>query len=112
MYALMRGRGTPIGTAHFWSLSVEEQFYVTWPLIVWACKPRGLFRVIGLVAVGGLAFRLGLVVHDPGNARATFFLTPGRLDGLIARAALALGARMAGCLARVKEPAPPVRGAS
>jgi len=112
LYALTRGRGTPLGTAHFWSLSVEEQFYVTWPLIVWACKPRGLFRVIGLVAVGGLAFRLGLVLHDPGNARATFFLTPGRLDGLMTGAALAMVARMPGGLARFKDLAPRVLGAS
>ena len=103
-----RVRGTPLGTAHFWSLSVEEQFYLTWPLIVWACKPRSLFRVAALAAAGGLCFRLALVLRDPGNARAAFFLTPGRLDGLMMGAALAVVARMPGGLARAAGWAPRV----
>ena len=106
--ALTRVRGTPLGTAHFWSLSVEEQFYLTWPLVVWACKPRGLFRVAALAAIGGLGFRLALVLWDPSNARAAFFLTPGRLDGLMIGAALAVLARMPGGLARVGALAPRV----
>jgi len=106
--ALTRVRGTPLGTAHFWSLSVEEQFYLTWPFFVWACQPRSLFRVAALAAAGGLCFRLALVLHDPGNARAAFFLTPGRLDGLMTGAALAVVARMPGGLARVAALAPRV----
>src|SRR2546426_3790254 len=58
--ALTHGRGTPLGTAHFWSLSIEEQFYLIWPLIVWACKPRALLRLVALALVAGLAFRSGL----------------------------------------------------
>jgi len=105
--ALTQGRGTPLSTLHFWSLSVEEQFYLIWPLIVWACKPRSLLRVIGLIVIGGLAFRLGVVLHDPANPYGPLLLTPGRLDGLMTGAALAAVARMPGGLVRLRAWAPP-----
>src|SRR5207245_463562 len=63
------GSGTPLYTSHLWSLSIEEQFYLIWPLIVWACRPRTLLRVAAFAVIAGLAFRLGLVLHDPLTAR-------------------------------------------
>jgi peptidoglycan/LPS O-acetylase OafA/YrhL len=39
LYPVWHGAWPPIG-AHFWSLSVEEQFYLFWPLIVLAFPPR------------------------------------------------------------------------
>jgi len=111
LYAFTRGEGTPLNTGHFWSLSIEEQFYLVWPLVVWACAPRRLLRVIALTVIGGLAFRLALVLHDPGNARAVYFFTPGRLDGLMTGAALAAAARMPGGLARLEAWAPRALGA-
>ena len=30
------------GFAHFWSLAVEEQFYLIWPLVIWALHRRAL----------------------------------------------------------------------
>jgi len=111
LYAFTRGEGTPLNTGHFWSLSIEEQFYLIWPLVVWACTPRRLLRVIALTMIGGLAFRLALVLHDPGNARAVYFLTPGRLDTLMTGAALAVVARMPGGLARLEGLAPRAIGA-
>jgi len=30
---------------HFWSLCVEEHFYLVWPVIVGACSPRWLLRI-------------------------------------------------------------------
>lgn len=100
-------------TGHFWSLSVEEQFYLVWPLIVWICSPRTLLRVAALAMVGGLAFRLGLTLHDPVNAGfLIFFLAPGRIDGLMIGAALAVVARSPGGLARLKGVAPWMLGAT
>jgi peptidoglycan/LPS O-acetylase OafA/YrhL len=109
--ALTHGRGTPLNTTHFWSLSIEEQFYLIWPLVVWACTPRTLLRVVVLTVMGGFAFRLGLVLQDPANARLCYFLTPGRLDGLMAGAALAVAARTPGGLTRLKALAPKAFGA-
>lgn len=111
LYAVTRGHGTPLFTSHFWSLSIEEQYYLVWPLVVWACTPRALLRVAALAMIGGFAFRLGVVLHDPGNAVATYVLTPGRLDSLMTGAALAVAARMPGGLARWKDFAPRILGA-
>jgi len=108
--ALTRDYGTPLYTTHFWSLSIEEQFYLAWPLVVWACTPRGLLRVAALTVIGGVAFRLGLVLQ--GNVSAAYFLTPGRLDSLMCGAALAVVARMPGGLGRLRALAAPVLGAS
>ena len=45
----------PFGLAATWSLAVEEQFYITWPLLVFFLKKRTLavFLVFLFVAVGG-----------------------------------------------------------
>jgi peptidoglycan/LPS O-acetylase OafA/YrhL len=91
--ALTHGGGTPLYTAHFWSLAIEEQFYLIWPLFVWRCKPETLLRVAVLAAIAGLAWRIGVVLHDPADAAGSFVLTPGRLDGLMTGAALAVVAR-------------------
>jgi peptidoglycan/LPS O-acetylase OafA/YrhL len=107
---LTHGRGTPLYTGHLWSLSIEEQFYLTWPLVVWACRPRTLLWVCAVAPIGGLVFRLGLVLHDPHNALAAYALTPGRLDALTTGAALAVVARRPGGLARLGAWAPVALG--
>lgn len=52
---------------HLWSLSVEEQFYICWPLLLWLAWRRGvgLLRVAVITAL--LSFGLNLIVtaRDP-----------------------------------------------
>jgi len=43
---------------HTWSLAVEEQFYLLWPLLVLVLSPRWLLRACVVLAVGALVFRL------------------------------------------------------
>jgi len=102
--------GTPLNTGHLWSLSIEEQFYLIWPLIVWACSARALLRVAMLAVISGFVFRLGFVMQDPADTVPAYFLTPGRLDGLMTGAALAVVARMPSGLVRLKASAPRVLG--
>lgn len=46
----------PAGTNHFWSLSMQQQFYLVWPLVIW-CLPRCLIlpAVCVFAAVGPLS---------------------------------------------------------
>lgn len=81
---------------HYWSLGIEEQFYLLWPLIIW-----GLYRLtrrnLNVVfwatsGIVGLSF-LGSVLLTPGNQSWAFFLLPTRawelgIGGLVAFALL------------------------
>ncbi len=66
---------------HFWSLAVEEHFYLMWPLIVWLC-PRPLLLK---VCLGFVLFSFGLrtAMYLAGtNVLAVYTLTPCRFDAL------------------------------
>ncbi|RUX02716.1 acyltransferase, partial [Mesorhizobium sp. M2A.F.Ca.ET.037.01.1.1] len=52
---------TPWLLCHFWSLSIEEQFYLAWPLIV-LLAPR---RRIEAIAIGVIAFSLAYRFYWP-----------------------------------------------
>jgi peptidoglycan/LPS O-acetylase OafA/YrhL len=84
--------GTLPGLSHLWSLAIEVQFYVLWPLAVFGLTPRALTRLcVGLV-VSALVIRIGLVLLNvPGSA--TFDVTVARWDGLAWGAALAMALR-------------------
>jgi peptidoglycan/LPS O-acetylase OafA/YrhL len=85
---------------HLWSLAIEEQFYLLWPLIVLALASRGGRRVLGIVAValaaasaawmGVLADRLGF--PESMDIGRVYFGTDTHAMGLLAGAALAAAA--------------------
>jgi peptidoglycan/LPS O-acetylase OafA/YrhL len=106
--ALTHGQGTPPYGGHPWSLSIEEQFYLLWPLAVARLSARRILGLAAAVALAGLGFRVWLVWLDPiVNANAAYLATPGRLDGLMVGAALAVLARRdigLGSIARVAKP--------
>ena len=75
---------------HFWSLAVEEQFYLLWPLLLLAVGPRRrlLVAVLGLVAAASLLHAIRRVGVAPEQA---YFSAPARawelaLGGLLALA--------------------------
>jgi peptidoglycan/LPS O-acetylase OafA/YrhL len=83
----------PYGFAHFWSVAVEEQFYLVWPLVVFCFAPRKLLFVCLWIALGALLLRVGLVFAGAGEW-TLYSITPVRMD------ALSLGAAGA-CLVRM-----------
>jgi peptidoglycan/LPS O-acetylase OafA/YrhL len=79
---------------HFWSLAIEEHFYLFWPLVVWvlARRPRALIAVSLATALGAMLARLtGSLIGL--SWWTTYTLTPFRLDGLALGAFLAVMAR-------------------
>jgi peptidoglycan/LPS O-acetylase OafA/YrhL len=89
----------------FWSLAIEEQFYLVWPWVVHALGRRALLRVCLAMIAGSLALRVVLVAADVAPV-AIYVLTPARLDGLAAGALVALALRSSGGTVRLAAAAP------
>lgn len=70
---------------HLWSLGVEEQFYLAWPLALWLTPRRWRTALIGVTIASSFALNIALVNAHP---EATFYLPFTRLWELIAGAAL------------------------
>ncbi|WP_299055595.1 acyltransferase family protein [uncultured Nocardioides sp.] len=96
---------SPSVLQHYWSLAVEEQFYVVWPLLVLlvlvVARRRGLrARPLLLGAVGGVglasfAWSVHLTAVDPA---AAYFVTTTRVWELALGAVLAFAAPRLGSL--------------
>jgi peptidoglycan/LPS O-acetylase OafA/YrhL len=88
----------PLG--HFWSLCIEEQFYLFWPLCVWMCNRRVLGGICAGLVAGSLLLRVALL-RNGFNYDQTHFFTITRLDSLALGAAIAIAAR-SGLLLRMR----------
>jgi peptidoglycan/LPS O-acetylase OafA/YrhL len=77
-----------------WSLAVEEQFYLTLPLLVRNVAPRRLLGIVipGIIA-GAILLRAFWIVFWPGHVYATYVLMPMRADALGLGVLVALLAR-------------------
>ncbi|HWI43721.1 MAG TPA: acyltransferase family protein [Nocardioides sp.] len=81
---------------HFWSLSVEEQFYVFWPvlliLLLRALKPGSVMLVVGALAALSLGASVSLTTTSPQEA---YFSTYTRAFELALGALVALALMVA-----------------
>jgi peptidoglycan/LPS O-acetylase OafA/YrhL len=62
---------------HCWSLSLEEQFYLVWPVFIALAQKIG--RTFEAIAVAALASLLASVIVSRFDPSAAFFLTPFRI---------------------------------
>lgn len=65
-----------------WSLAIEEQFYLTLPLIVRRLAPKSLILLAAGVVLGAPIVRALLIHHFSHGAFAAYVLTPCRADAL------------------------------
>ena len=86
---------------HLWSLGVEEQFYIVWPLIIMAVR-RTNWIIFAIVVIGASSFCLNVALSD--NHEADFFSPATRAWELM------LGALVAWLVRRDRD-APPTRPA-
>ncbi len=67
--------------AHYWSLAVEEHFYLLWPLLVWLLSRRWT-AILAMLAFAGSVAARALALHRGMDTDYVFGLTPLRMDGL------------------------------
>jgi len=88
-------------SGHLWSLAVEEQFYLMWPLAIAAFRNRALSFCLSVAALSFLA-RLVAVYMFGWGGRVIVMGTPFRMDGLALGGAAACIAASPQILSRVK----------
>jgi peptidoglycan/LPS O-acetylase OafA/YrhL len=90
--------GQPAGTGVYWSLAVEEHFYLVFPFLFILLQRflPGRWRIQAAVLLGlcaaVLAWRSHLVFSLGVSVARTFFATDTRVDSILFGCALALGA--------------------
>ncbi len=89
---------------HFWSLAVEEHFYLVWPVVVLFCSRRALLAVCVGCGVFALSLRVALALAGVSDVALVAF-TPCRLDALCAGAFLAVTLRAVGLERMAQVPA-------
>ena len=79
---------------HMWSLAIEEQFYLVWPLITFACLrlARGRHWLLALVCGAGAGASIATMatLYDPSDPSRAYYGTDGRAHLLLIGAGLAL----------------------
>lgn len=86
-----------VGLSHFWSLAIEEQFYLFWPLLIMLVDIKRLYLACYLIIIISVLFRFimtysGLEFSQLG----AYILTPSRMDALAIGALLAISIRYQG----------------
>ncbi|TCM96218.1 peptidoglycan-N-acetylmuramate O-acetyltransferase [Paenibacillus sp. BK033] len=82
------GPPSPIG--HLWSLSIEEQFYLIWPLLLLLTHRRGKLFVMILIAAVASALAMAFLYVPGSDPSRVYYGTDTRMFGLLIGAALAV----------------------
>jgi peptidoglycan/LPS O-acetylase OafA/YrhL len=92
--------------SHYWSLAVEEQFYLIWPAVVRRVTPAALFYlcifvIVSLLIVRNIPTVMALDLH---GSNVLYRLTPFRIDTLCGGALLAITVYRSPGISRLRTP--------
>ncbi len=88
---IFKPAGETTGLHHLWSLAVEEQFYLIWPLIILLLKKPGrLLIFISLILLAVIGLRIWIWNSQITNLAYFNLYTFSRIDGLCIGAMVAL----------------------
>jgi peptidoglycan/LPS O-acetylase OafA/YrhL len=82
----------PVSLSVSWSLAIEEQFYLVWPLLVLLLNRRQLLGLCAALVIGGPIWRAALLALNVSWV-TVYTLTPTHLDSLAVGAFIALAVR-------------------
>lgn len=100
LFAIEGGFGTTSG-GYFWSLAVEEQFYLIWPFVVYKLSNRALLRVSFSLLCISLVSRIVLIKLGVAT-EALYSMTFTHLDGLAIGSCIAFLSRSPEMSARLR----------
>jgi peptidoglycan/LPS O-acetylase OafA/YrhL len=89
------------GMSHFWSLAVEMQFYLAWPLIIYNCNTQTVGRIAVIALLCAPAAR-GVAASLDTHWTVYFGWTLLRMDGLLVGSLVALAMYRGVTFERVK----------
>ena len=75
---------------HLWSLGIEEQFYLVWPLLLWSLPRKRLLLATGVILSASFTLNIAMIADHPSE---TFYLPFTRAWELMAGAVLAQTSR-------------------
>jgi len=87
---------------HFWSLAVEEQFYLLWPFLVHRRSPKQVLQLCLMLALLGIGLRIGLLALGASPV-LVYMITPSQFDALAFGGALAAVLKLPRVLPRLVE---------
>jgi peptidoglycan/LPS O-acetylase OafA/YrhL len=77
---------------HLWSLSIEGQFYLVWPFVVWFILKKEYKRLnvaLGLLGVSFVSALLMAILYSPANINRVYYGTDTRVFAILLGTALA-----------------------
>jgi peptidoglycan/LPS O-acetylase OafA/YrhL len=85
--------GSVLPTYHLWTLAVQDQFYILWPLLLWRCDSVRKMRYLCVAGIV-LSFGARLIITDPSLTPELFGrILPARAGEMCLGALLALDLR-------------------